>query len=80
MAVLVRTTIVFPGKRFQALKKLALKRKVSIGKLVNDAVDKLFFVSQKEKSFGDLKGLWQGHVTTEEDFDDIKKGLSDPRL
>lgn len=65
----VRTTIVLPEEKLKSLKILAFERGSSIGKLINEAVDKVFFKKKGKVSFSALKGILRKGRISEKDID-----------
>ncbi|MBI2346373.1 MAG: hypothetical protein HYV03_05735 [Deltaproteobacteria bacterium] len=65
MATSVRTTIVLPGEKLKELKRLAFEQGSTIGRLVNEALDRVFFKRRKQRRFHDLRGLWKGRRFSE---------------
>ncbi len=76
----VRTTIVLPEDRLRTLRRLAFERRGSIGKLINEAIEKVFFRKTGSKNFSSLRGIWKNAGLDEGDFQDLKKRLRDSHL
>jgi hypothetical protein len=64
----VRTTIVLPEEKLKGLKLLAFERGSSIGKLINEAIDRTFFKKKGRTSFSSLRGIWKKARLSEKDI------------
>lgn len=72
----IRTTLFLPANYHKNLKSLAHQRKTSMAKLIQEALEKVFFSnSRKTLTARDLCGIAKGSDLSEKDFQDIKQLL-----
>ncbi len=77
MSTSVRTTIVLQDEKLRKLKKLAFEKGTSIGKLINEALDRVFFGKKKAKNFRELRGLWKSRHFSKEDIEGARLRLKE---
>ena len=77
MSQAIRTTIVLSDDRLQALKKMALEKRSSVTKLVNQALEKVFFKKKKPTDFRSLRGIWKDLKITDEDIEEARIKLKE---
>lgn len=65
----LRTTVVLPEDKLKELKKIAFERGSSVARLVNEALDKVFFKRSSRTSFARLRGIWKKHPLTDSDLE-----------
>ena len=77
MSQAIRTTIALPDDRLQALKRMALEKKSSVTKLINQALEKVFFKKEKVADFRSLKGAWKDLKVTDRDIAEARIKLKE---
>ena len=77
MGMVLRTTIVIPEEKLKSLKKLAFEQGSSLNRLINRAVDQVFFKAAKRKNFNQLRGIWKGIKITDKDLQEVQFKLKE---
>lgn len=73
----MKTTIILPDKKYKRLKEIAHKKRKSLAKIINDALDETYFVSHTG-SLKNLKGICRNDKISDKDLESVKikfKGL-----
>lgn len=66
-----------PEEKLKSLKKMAFEQGSSLSRLINRAVDQVFFKTSKRRNFTQLRGIWKGIKITEKDLQEARFKLKE---
>ncbi len=66
-----------PEEKLKSLKKLAFEQGLSLSRLINRAVDQMFFKVAKRRNFNQLRGIWKGIKITDKDLQESRLKLKE---
>lgn len=72
----MKTTLIVPDDKYRRLKDIAYKRRTSLAKIINDALDDTYFSDRG--GFNALKGLCSSDRVSAKDLEDVK--IKSPKL